>query len=162
MACIPGTLETSPHQSGSTTICSPSTQHTLGCDTQTLPQPRKIRLAIKEDGNISFVYHLRTPDLQNATLYIKEPTELLTFIGDQHTIPAEAKHVVLDFNPTDDTLEEQNLWLWGNKWLEDLEWDPREWNWRRIGILPESSVLNYSTKRGYRVALRQDNHQAPG
>lgn len=71
------------------------------------------------------------------------------------------KHTILDFNPTDDTPDEQNLWLWGDKWVEELEWDPKDWNWRRLGILPDTPVLNYSTKRGYRIALRQDNHQSP-
>ena len=122
-------------------------------------------LANKEDGNINFVYHIRSSDLQEATLYRKEPTEQLNLVGTQHRVPAEArevrvvrtlgpKHTILDFNPTDDTPEEQKLWLWGNTWLEDIEWDPKEWTWRRLGILPETSVLNYSTKRGYRVALR--------
>lgn len=31
--------------------------------------------------------------------------------------------------------------------------------WRRIGIQAETNILNYTTKRGYRVALRQDNHK---
>lgn len=51
--------------------------------------------------------------------------------------------------------------MWGNQWICDLEWDPKDWSWRRIGILPDSSILNYTTKRGYRIALRQDNNQMP-
>ena len=35
---------------------------------------------------------------------------------------------------------------------------PKEWHWRRIGILAETSVLNYTTKWGYRAALKQNNH----
>jgi hypothetical protein len=68
----------------------------------------------------------------------------------------------MDFNPkedAEDAEEETTLWLWGNDWLLNLEWDPKDWQWRRIGILTETSVLNYSTKRGYKAALQQNNHQ---
>lgn len=61
-----------------------------------------------------------------------------------HTLGAN--HTILDYNPVDDTPEEQSLWVWGNTWLEDLEWDPKDWSWRRLGILPETSILNYTTK----------------
>lgn len=63
----------------------------------------------------------------------------------------------MEFNPREMD-QEHTLWLWGNEWVRNLEWDPKEWQWRRIGILPETTVLNYSTKRGYRVALKQNNH----
>ena len=49
------------------------------------------------------------------------------------------------------------LWMWGNDWVCNLDWDPKEWTWRRLGILPETTILNYTTKRGYRTTLRQDN-----
>ena len=45
--------------------------------------------------------------------------------------------------------------------MEEIDWDPKEWTWRRIGVLPDYSCLNYSTKRGYRIAMRQENHQMP-
>jgi len=44
-------------------------------------------------------------------------------------------------------------------WIKNLKWDPKDWSWRWLGILPDTSILKYITKRGYRVALRQDNHQ---
>lgn len=66
------------------------------------------------------------------------------------------KRSVLDYNPQDETEPEQTLWLWGNDWIRNLEWDPREWQWRRIGTLSDTSVMNYTTKRGYRVALKQN------
>ena len=129
-------------------------------------------LAAKVDNNIQQVYHLHTLDPHVATLYRKDLTEQLALVETQQRVPIEAREVrvvrtlgprntILDFNPTEETPDEQKLWLWGNAWLEDLEWDPKDWNWRRLGILPETSVLNYSTKRGYRVAMRQDNQQAP-
>jgi hypothetical protein len=61
--------------------------------------------------------------------------------------------------PTDEPEIEHTLWIWGNDWLTNLEWDPKDWLWRRIGILAETPVLNYTTKRGYHVAMRQNNHR---
>ena len=126
----------------------------------------------EEENNVCFVYHIQKVDPQEDALYKKEPNEQLRLLGTKQRVPLGArevriirtlgpKHTILDCNPTDDTPAEQNLWLWGNKWLEELEWDPKDWIWRRLGILPDTSVLNYTTKRGYRIALKQHNHQAP-
>lgn len=64
--------------------------------------------------------------------------------------------MVLDYNPQEEIELEQSLWLWSNDWINNIAWDPREWQWRRLGTLSETSVLNYTTKRGYRVALKQN------
>jgi hypothetical protein len=64
----------------------------------------------------------------------------------------------MDINPLEITNPNLTLWLWGAYWLYNLEWDPKEWQWRRIGILAETTALNYTTKRGYRVVLQQNNH----
>lgn len=69
------------------------------------------------------------------------------------------KRDVIDYNPCEELEEDQSLWLWGNTWVCNLQWDPKEWTWRRLGILAETNILNYYTKRGYRVALKQDNHR---
>ena len=71
------------------------------------------------------------------------------------------RHIILDYNLIEDTPDKQTLWLFGNTWIEAMDWDPKDWSWGRLGILPETSVLNYTTKRGYRITLRQDNHQMP-
>ena len=55
--------------------------------------------------------------------------------------------------------DDQSLWLWGNDWISNLQWDPKEWTWRRQGILPDTTILNYTTKRGYRIALQQNGQQ---
>lgn len=65
----------------------------------------------------------------------------------------------MDFNPKELDDPELTLWLWGGDWISNLEWDPKEWQWRRIGVLADTTVLNYCTKRGYRVALKQNNHR---
>ena len=66
---------------------------------------------------------------------------------------------MLDYNSQNDTEPEQSLWLWGNDWISNLEWDPREWQWRKLGILHDTSIMNYTTKRGYRISLKQNTQQ---
>ena len=66
------------------------------------------------------------------------------------------KRQVMDFNPKSTPKEDHTIWLWGEDWLCHLEWDPKDWQWRRVGILAETSVLNYNTKRGYHIALHQN------
>lgn len=123
-----------------------------------------------DDGHFRLVYHLHNTNPIEASVYRRENTEQLVLIGSKPQIPAGAKevrvirtigasHTTLDFNPTDATPPEQTLWMWGKQWICELEWDPKDWNWRRLGMLPDSSVLNYTTKRGYHIALRQDNNQ---
>ena len=48
--------------------------------------------------------------------------------------------------------------LRGKKWLCNLDWDPKGWVWRQIDILVEITILNYTTRRGYMVALKQNNN----
>jgi hypothetical protein len=123
-----------------------------------------------DDGHFRLVYHLHNTDPIEASVYRRETIEQLVLIGTEPQIPLGAKevrvirtlgasHTILDFNPTGATPPEQTLWMWGQQWICELEWDPKDWNWRRLGMLPDSSVLNYTTKRGYRIALRQDNNQ---
>lgn len=128
-------------------------------------------LATKEDnGSLHTIYHLRNSDTREADLYHKQPTEQLTLVTQQQILPNTAREVriicsggkkrtVLKYNPPGDTELDQELWLWGKDWISNLDWDPKEWVWRRIGMLPDTNILNYTTKRGYRVALRQDNHK---
>lgn len=69
------------------------------------------------------------------------------------------KIIVVDFNPMDTIDFELSLRLWGDDWLINLDWDPKEWQWQRICILAETTVLNYTTKRGYKISLQQNNYQ---
>ena len=39
------------------------------------------------------------------------------------------KRTILDMNPKKGTNPEHTLWLWGNEWVRNLEWDPKEWQW---------------------------------
>ena len=125
-----------------------------------------------DERDIQIVYHLKHPETNEATLYIREQSEQLTLLAHHQQLPLDTKEVrvvrtfgpkntILDYNPVEDSPAELSLWLWGQKWIEELEWDPKDWNWRRIGVLPDSTSLNYTTKRGYRVAMRQENHQMP-
>ena len=136
------------------------------------PAPRVVQwLAPKsEAGRIETVYHVRSTNPVAAPLYRKEATEQLKLMDQQLPLPSSTledvrivrtggpRRVVIDFNPYVDPKEEQATWLWGDEWVSNLAWDPKEWVWRRIGMLAEAPNFDYTTKRGYRVALRQNNH----
>ena len=131
-------------------------------------------IAAKEnDGSIQTVYHVQSMSPMKATRYTKSGSEQLYLSGREQPVPARPmrevrvlccggnKREVLDFNPQEETEDEQSLWVWGNEWITNLEWDPREWHWRRAGILLATSVMNYTTKRGYRIAMQQNTQQMP-
>ena len=126
-----------------------------------------------DDGAIRTVYHLQSIKPLEARIYRKDAFEQRHCLDSRQQVPPGLmkevrvlrcggnKRVVIDFNPQDEIEPEQSIWLWGNDWLCNLDWDPREWQWRRLGVLPETSVMNYTTKRGYRVALKQYTEQMP-
>ena len=123
-----------------------------------------------EEGVIQTIYHITKTNPIEATKYRKLVTEQLQLM--EHTCPLPEgqyseiriarcrgnNRAILDFNPRALDDSEYTLWLWGGDWISNLEWDPKEWQWRRIGVLLETSILKYCTKRGYRTATRQNNH----
>ena len=124
----------------------------------------------EEDGSISKVFWVNNVAPLRTTLYHKDWTEQLHLTEQDH-FPTEdimqevrviqcggARRTVLCVNPVKAPEQDHTLWLWGNDWVRDLEWDPKEWQSRRIGALADTSILNYTTKRGIMVALRQNNH----
>lgn len=125
----------------------------------------------EDDGSIQQVFHIQNTIPMEAKVYTKQGSEQLSFVGQQQIHPTRLmrevrilrcsgeKRIVIDFNPYEEIEPNQSLWLWGNDWIINLAWDPREWQWRRIGILLGTSVMNYSTKRGYRIALKQNTQQ---
>jgi hypothetical protein len=140
-----------------------------------LPPHRKGQwIAAKEaDGSIQRVYHLQETLPLASQMYSKDGTEQLHFVDRRQLDPTRLmrevrilictgdKRTVIDYNPPEEPEPNQSIWLWGNTWINQLEWDPREWQWRRLGILPDTSVMNYTTKRGYRIALKQNTQQMP-
>lgn len=131
-------------------------------------QPGQWIAAKEEDGSIKHVYHIQHTNPMIAQVYNRLASEQLQLIGQSQPVPIRAmrevrvlrcggeKKIVLDYNPRDETDAEHSLWLWGNDWVSNLAWDPKDWQWRRLGMLPDTSVMNYTTKRGYRVALKQN------
>lgn len=103
-------------------------------------------------------------------MYSKSNTKQLHLLASNQPLPpgqysevriarcGGAKRTIIHFNPLEIDDPELTLWMWGNEWMCNLGWDPKEWHWRRIGVMADTSVLNYCTKRGYQVALQQNNH----
>ena len=93
----------------------------------------------EEDGSISKVLHVTSTDPLQATLYQKDKTERLLEVEHHHSPHGNQMHevrviqcggprrAVLDINPRDSPDKEHTLWLWGNDWVRNLEWDPIEW-----------------------------------
>lgn len=116
------------------------------------------------------MYHITSTNPTETTVYTKLTTEQLQQTEVNQPLPEGQysevrvarcggnKRTIIDFNPPEIDDPELTLWLWGEDWISQLEWDPKEWNWRRIGVLADTTVLNYSTKRGYRAAMKQNNH----
>ena len=130
----------------------------------------------KEDnGTIQTIFHISRLEPLEATIYHKDPTERIHCVERYSLVPmvqlgevriircGGPKRNVIDYNPTKDAeyaeVEELTLWMWGQGWISNLDWDPKDWQWRIIGILADTTVLNYTTKRGYRAALQQNHHQ---
>lgn len=134
-------------------------------------QPGQWIATKEEDGSIQQVYHVQDINPLEAKVYSIQDSEQLQLTEQRHSVPIRImrevrilrcggdKRIVLDYNPKDETEPDQSLWLWGKDWISNLEWDPKGWQWRRLGILPDTLVMNYTTKRGYRIALKQNTQQ---
>ena len=109
---------------------------------------------IEPEGEVNRVFFLQQTNPETTIMYTKTSSEQLqpTWV---EVLPADCREVrvvrsggprnaTIDFNPEEPIEEDQTLWLWGNKWIENLEWDPKDWLWRRIGILAETNMGNSS------------------
>ena len=126
--------------------------------------------AKEEDGSIRTIYHITKTDPIEATVYDKTSSEQLQHIANSCPLPVGQfsevriarcggpRRMIIDYNPQENDDQNLTFWMWGDDWVCNLEWDPKEWQWRRIGVLPDTTILNYCTKRGYRAALKQNNH----
>ena len=125
-------------------------QHPLGCQPH-VRTPHMLVDSIKGgwlvySNGVSLEEHFTT---KSQDLH-ENGSEELHLIDHRQPIPARPmwevrvfrcggnKRAVLDYNPQYETKPEQSLWLWGNDWISNLEWDPQEWQWRRLGILPDT------------------------
>ena len=55
---------------------------------------------------------------------------------------------IIDFNPiTYSDLTIYSTWIYEEGFILNLDFDPKEWKWRKLGGLQESSLVNYQIKR---------------
>ena len=47
------------------------------------------------------------------------------------------------------------IWLYEKGFIYNLDFDPKEWKWKKIGGLQENTFFNYQTKRRYRQICSQ-------
>ena len=158
-------------------ITSPLMYHRIKQSLPWQPQPiipstRGLWIAAKEeDGQIRRIYHISKTTPVETTAYVRLPTEQLQLQENNCPLPegqyskvriircGGPKRSIIDYNPQELDDPEFTIWMWGEDWISNLEWDPKEWSWSRIGVLADTNVLNYCTKRGYRAALQHSNHR---
>ena len=58
---------------------------------------------------------------------------------------------IIDFNPIIyPNLTMHSIWLYEKGFINNLDFDPKEWKWKTLGGLQETCFFNYQTNRGYR------------
>ena len=50
-------------------------------------------------------------------------------------------------------------WIFRGGLIKELDFDPKEWMWKRKGTLEEVGFFGYSTKRGYRIITDKQSRQ---
>ena len=103
-----------------------------------IPQTRGLWIAAKEeDGRIHKVFHIIRAEPMETTAYIRLRTEQLQLVESNCPLPdgqysevriarcGGAKRHIIDYNPLELDDPELTLWMWGEDWISNLEWDPK-------------------------------------
>ena len=68
----------------------------------------------------------------------------------------------MDFNPIDyPNLTLHFIWLYEKGLIYNLDFDPKEWKWKKIGGFQEVTFFNYQTKRGNRQNFSNSFNTSP-
>ena len=63
---------------------------------------------------------------------------------------------IVDFNPIAyPDLTMHSIWLYEKGFIYNLDFDPKEWKWKKRGGLHENTFFNYLSRRGYRQICSQ-------
>ena len=69
---------------------------------------------------------------------------------------------IINFNPiTYSDLTTHSIWLYEKGFINNLDFDPKEWKWKKWGGLNETSFFNYQTKRKYRQTCSISYNTSP-
>lgn len=60
---------------------------------------------------------------------------------------------ILGFNPREPPPPNTSIWLHNPCRVEDITWDPGEWQWKPAGQNPSKNLFTYNTKQGYRYGI---------
>lgn len=119
-------------------------------------------------------YHLLDSDGESwlTEVYHKSPQteQLFKEIGEPVSLPygrvTEARILirskagsVIEFNPKDPVDDSVSVWVYGSGEIKALSFDPKEWKWRRQGLIKQGHFFEYATKRGYRIILKNKYRQ---
>lgn len=81
-----------------------------------------------------------------------------------HTTPARTLYrnfqgKVDSFNPKATLEGTLAPWIFRGGLIKDLDFDPKEWRWKKKGSLQEEGFFDYTTKRGYRIITAKQARQ---
>ena len=51
------------------------------------------------------------------------------------------------------------MWSVGKGEVRNLDFDPKEWQWPKTGMINASNFFGYTTKKGYRIILNSISSQ---
>ena len=141
-----------------------------------LPESRLAGMWLRGDEPHSAhqFYHLirRDGDGWLAYEYFRSPTteQLFRFDDTLVNLPSgdftEARIIIRSkagavqkFNPKDPVDPSFETWTYRSGKITELDFDPKEWRWRRQGIIKPGNFFEYSTKRGYRIIQKTHYRQ---
>jgi len=60
---------------------------------------------------------------------------------------------LIGYNPQHQINPQGSIWLNQPCRIDDLAWDPREWQWKAVGNQANKPIFEYTTKQGYRIGI---------
>ena len=77
-------------------------------------------------------------------------------------IKSNSTDEIIDFNPIIfPNLTIHSIWIYERSFICNLDFDPKEWKWKKMEGLQETSFFNYQTKRSYRQACQTYSNTSP-
>lgn len=66
---------------------------------------------------------------------------------------------IIEFNPPEPVSPSLTVWIFKSGTIRELPFDPKEWRWRRQGIIKPGHFFDYSTKCGYHIIIKSQHRQ---
>lgn len=141
-----------------------------------LPESIKIGMWLRSEHPllISIFYHVIGQEsgtwlveayrrLPSSDLLVKEegPPSVLPFgqVTEARVAMKSASGKVVAFNPQEPVEPGFTIWAYREGAVTSLAFDPKEWRWRRQGMIKAGDFFEYSTKQGYWIIVKSQHRQ---